>query len=361
MTLAGEKKGWGQLNQVPCLPAQCAMPADRRTLQSRGVSLIASLARADVNAADDDWEGDDYLVDVAPVDAVADIQPPDAPPPGLRPEPAPAPIAQIDGLPPEVEPRAAESIDREADALDSIAEDFLLEAESEEVFAGPAIGDEHEPIRGVQGWQDEVELPDYDFHARVVPWTESSEDDELGLRKARLKAAALASALDVSTQTELREATDYLVELLTRRVYNSTYRELQTLASEGLDLDLLRAVVELRATWGSHRSWWVTRRADWDGRSGLTWRLARDVCVARSDYPPDHMIEEDWLAEWYSLRFGDPGWFSFAQFVAEKVGSTKVDALADGLRRMPGDHREAGEPGDRHSDIPRDATHPRPQ
>ena len=48
----------------------------------------------------------------------------------------------------------------------------------------------------------------------------------------------------------------------------------------------------------------------------MTWRLAHDICQNRGEFPPESMIDEDWVDEWYDLRIGEAGYFSFADLIA---------------------------------------------
>src|SRR5258708_23071673 len=100
--------------------------------------------------------------------------------------------------------------------------------------------------------------------------------------------------------------------------------------------------------------WWLYRYRgvpfQHDGcRLAMTWRLAHDVCGGRGELPPECMIDEDWVDEWYKLPIHAAGYYSFAGFVAEKVESSEAAVLFDGLQLAPGDHRDARGPGDHHA------------
>jgi len=52
--------------------------------------------------------------------------------------------------------------------------------------------------------------------------------------------------------------------------------------------------------------WWLGRSGGKieflrHGASAFTWSLAHRVRLARQDYPPELMIDEEWLTEWLGL------------------------------------------------------------
>jgi hypothetical protein len=192
----------------------------------------------------------------------------------------------------------------------------------------------------------DVDLPDFDPAARVDPWEVDEANDEPARRMARTKAAALASQLDLVTSAKVVAAVDYLSDLYLRHPHVATHRALMHLAAEGLDRDTLEAMVALRDEWAARREWWLhraggtARRSD-ACRTAMTWRLALKVCRSRTDHPPDCMIDDDWVDEWFALRPGEPGYLRFAEFVAIKADADTAEALFEGLQQSAREHRDA--------------------
>ncbi len=65
----------------------------------------------------------------------------------------------------------------------------------------------------------------------------------------------------------------------------------------------------------------------WTG--GFSWALAHQVCRARSEYPPEAMIDDDWVSEWRSLDFHRHRWFS--HFVKLRLEAPEARRLNDAL------------------------------
>jgi hypothetical protein len=100
----------------------------------------------------------------------------------------------------------------------------------------------------------------------------------------------------------------------------------------------------LKDIWAERPEWWLRRirisRANLGGTAterlprgdvALSWRLARRVCLARCDFPPEEMINPDWLAEWYALSPNEPGASFFTAFLDEKAKAMLAEALHEGL------------------------------
>lgn len=100
----------------------------------------------------------------------------------------------------------------------------------------------------------------------------------------------------------------------------------------------------LKDIWAERPDWWLrrirTNRATLGGTAterlprgdtALSWRLARRICLARCDFPPEEMIDPDWLAEWYALPPDDPGASFFTSFLDEKAAAMLAEALHEGL------------------------------
>ncbi len=146
------------------------------------------------------------------------------------------------------------------------------------------------------------------------------------------RADIIASMLDVSSSRELQLARVWLQDLFARRAARSTFLVLQRLAGQGLDLSTLRAMDALRQVWEDQPDWWSSRvrMPTWTGselvtvhlRNGssiLTWTMARDVCLARRDLPPEEMIDPDWFRDWHALPQSQCTPITFARFVTDRA------------------------------------------
>jgi hypothetical protein len=180
-------------------------------------------------------------------------------------------------------------------------------------------------------------LFDFDESAQQPLW-ESLDEDEIAKTRPREKAAAIASLVDVTSRQEQDQLLAWLTELFTHLKHPATFAALKRAAERGLTFDLLKAMALLRQCWVDHPEWWVERRgygceirALTHGAAALTWVLARAVCEARSDFPPEAMIDGDWLDEWYTLPAGAAGYYSFPEFVAVKVSSLNAEFLDSAL------------------------------
>lgn len=393
MTLGVVGESWGVVQQTasPGLPFSRASDVARDP-QLRTQGVVHAPLHPDVNAADDVWEAGDFgaldeeLPEIARATSPPVVSSPpssvrpagDGTLPGLLPDLASAdgdlplfkpirgPAVPIDWTPAVPDALSTEDgADVDEDVIDvdtvesvelpePIDDDFTVHAgAAEHHHENIADGDDRLAVWDVEDDVD-VDLPDFDPDARVDPWIAPQPVDDTALRRARAKAATLAPLLDLSTRREIEAATEYLVDFYVRYSHAATHLALLRLANAGLDLDTLKAMVALRHEWADRPDWWGFRYKgvpSEGGRSAMTWRLAYDVCLNRSEYPPESMIDDDWLEEWRGLRPGTPAYFSFAAMVAEKVGSEAERLLCEGLRHVPGDHRDMPEPGDHHSDL----------
>lgn len=182
----------------------------------------------------------------------------------------------------------------------------------------------------------------YDPDAHQTPWAQPEPGDEKSLRRARAKAAAVTSMIEVTRRLEQEELLDFLTQLFFERGHSATFRAIQRIAAEGATSDLLRAVIALRDYWMERREWWVgrygwsreVRSLHW-GSGGLGWAAAARVCRSRLDYVPEDMIDESWFDEWLNLPPGTPGYLLFAAYVDAKVTDPASEQLHDGLMRVP--------------------------
>ena len=83
-------------------------------------------------------------------------------------------------------------------------------------------------------------------------------------------------------------------------------------------------MVELRDSWIQNEGWRLHRygreiTATGPTAGGFTWKLAYLLCVTRSEYPPDMMIDDEWITEWLHLQPGVTGYYSVASFIAQKL------------------------------------------
>lgn len=191
---------------------------------------------------------------------------------------------------------------------------------------------------------DDFDLPEYDpgLSQRLgdAEWAAKAPRDSL----ARQRAGMIAALLDVTSRYEAEAAWQWLEAFFLEHRWSATFRALETAALEGLDFPTLRAMAALKDIWAERPDWWLrrirTNRATLGGTpterlprgdTALSWRLARRICLARCDFPPEEMIDPDWLAEWYALPSADPGASFFTSFLDEKAGAMLVEALHEGL------------------------------
>jgi hypothetical protein len=213
--------------------------------------------------------------------------------------------------------------------FDEAIEAIDNQLQKEEVFRDASITDEYF---------------EYDADAHQLPWSETEASDALyedSVRRARGKAAAIASLVEMTSRRAQTELLDWLTEFFLERGHSATFRAIQRIAAEGVTSDLLRAVVALRECWLERREWWVGRynfsrevRSLRRGSGGLGWAVAARVCRSRLDYAPEDMIDESWFDEWLDLSPGTPGYLLFAAYVDAKVSDSASELLHDGLVRV---------------------------
>lgn len=172
----------------------------------------------------------------------------------------------------------------------------------------------------------EVELFDYDAEARQRVWDDEPEDVADSSLRARQKAAKIVALLPFTSRRERDALLPWLTDLFQRRDKSATYRAILAAAESGVSSETLRNMAALRDVWESRPEWWLGRYG-WarsvtplsNGTTALTWKLARSICEARSDFPPEYMIDDAWVHEWLCLTSYDDGCRSFPQFIGIKM------------------------------------------
>ncbi|MYE81740.1 MAG: hypothetical protein F4X36_07820 [Gammaproteobacteria bacterium] len=167
--------------------------------------------------------------------------------------------------------------------------------------------------------------------------------------RLRERVEAVANLLDPGTTAERERARALLADLFERHSHQSTYRALRNAATAGLDVQTLEAMIELKEIWASRSDWWYRRSREGvvemeRGPAALSWKLARRVCLARWQYPPESMIEDDWFEEWLAAPPRTPGNYDFVTFVQEKIDGRASDDLYAGLRFLHGSAEARDDP-----------------
>ncbi len=190
--------------------------------------------------------------------------------------------------------------------------------------------DDHDEASGQEAFGStfdlEGELLDYDAEARQSVWDDEPEDVADSLLHARQKAAEIVSRLPYTPQQEQNVILLWLTDLFQSRAHHVTYRAILAAVDNGVSGETLRNMVTLRDTWEDRQDWWLGRYG-WarsvrplnNGSTALTWKLARAICEARSDFPPEYMIDEAWITEWLCLHPWDTGFLNFPQFIGLKI------------------------------------------
>jgi hypothetical protein len=181
---------------------------------------------------------------------------------------------------------------------------------------------------------------EYDPEARQRPWEVEPKTEDTVPRRAREKAASIAARIEFVRSGEIHALIEWLTELFTHLRHPSTFRAFLAAADEGATSEDLRAMVSLRQVWLERPDWWASRHSRLSGeigqlrygRSALTWALARRICRARCDFPPEQMIDEAWFDEWLNLKSGSSGYRSFPMYLEEKIASSDAESLDAGLR-----------------------------
>jgi hypothetical protein len=190
----------------------------------------------------------------------------------------------------------------------------------------------------------DIDLPEYDPQLSQRLGSEDWAETTPPRTRARARAAAIAALLEINSRAELTASLSWLEDFFLRRDASSTYRAIERAALEGLDFPTLRAMDALRQYWEERPEYWVYRTpfsrtfasttgtmSLANGPSSLTWVTARLVCLARADWPPEDMIDPDWLDEWFALPRGQQTPISFAQFVGDRVTYDMAYLLDEGL------------------------------
>ena len=195
---------------------------------------------------------------------------------------------------------------------------------------------------------DWVALFDYDEGEQQSPWQSEVEEqyDETVqriFRRANEKATEVVDFINYRNMEERETAFDYLVELFKEHKHYKTYEAILNVAKNGPDLDMLQSVVELRSIWNNqsdrHFSGYISRNDQMFHFPLITWDVSYLICQYRSEYPPELMIEDDWINEWFDK------WFSpsidrntldtrlgLINFLVVKVTDIEPAMLATGLR-----------------------------
>ena len=167
--------------------------------------------------------------------------------------------------------------------------------------------------------------------------------------RLRERVEAVANLLDPGTTAERERARALLADLFERHGHQSTFRALRRAAAAGLDVQTLEAMIELKEIWAARSDWWYRRSREGvvemeRGPAALSWKLARRVCLARWQYPPESMIEDDWFEEWLAAPPRSPGNYDFVTFVQEKIDGRASNDLYAGLRSLHGAAEARGDP-----------------
>jgi hypothetical protein len=189
---------------------------------------------------------------------------------------------------------------------------------------------------------DAVEqFSNYDADAHRLPWGDgegADGRDDNGIRRAREKAAAIASIVEVTSRWEQEKLLDWLTELFLEFRHAATFRAIERVAAQSITVDLLRAMVALRRYWLERPEWWVGRHGMSrevcplrKGAGVLGWAMALRICRCRVDYATEDMIDERWFDEWLALPPGTHEYRLFAAYVDAQVYDPDSELLYAGL------------------------------
>ncbi len=167
----------------------------------------------------------------------------------------------------------------------------------------------------------------------------TSPDDTRTLR------AHVDTVLDLMRPTNRAErarARSLLQDLFEGHPHPSTFHALRSAAIAGLDTQTLEAMIDLKETWSLRSDWWFRRYLGEivemeRGPDALSWKLARQVCLARWHHPSESMIDEDWFDEWLTVPRRAPGHRDFLAFIREKIDDGATGELCAGLRSLEAD------------------------
>lgn len=191
---------------------------------------------------------------------------------------------------------------------------------------------------------DDFELPDYDPALSQRLGDATWADPAPPAARARQCAAMIAALLDVTSRQEAQAATSWLEAFFLEHRWPATFRAIEIAALDGLDFPTLRAMAALREVWADRPEWWLQRIRTTSfniggtattrmvrGDIALTWTLTRRLCLARQDFPPEDIIDPEWLAEWCALPPMARGALFFTAYLQEKVDGALAAELHDGL------------------------------
>lgn len=183
------------------------------------------------------------------------------------------------------------------------------------------------------------DIPEFDEDAQQTPW-EIEPEEGPSIRLARDKAADITSLLYLTSRDDQEVALTYLTDLFKQPDYSypSTFQAIKRIASDRLDFETLKEMVELRSIWRERTDWWKGRYSRWyevrrifNGATALSWIAAHRVCLVRKDLPPEMMIDDDWLNEWMGLSPGSLGYISFPSYIDVKIQNFDAELLEHGL------------------------------
>lgn len=193
---------------------------------------------------------------------------------------------------------------------------------------------------------------DFDPDAHQSPW-EGLDGADVEDITAHEKAARIAAEMDIVTPASQRQVARELTDLFQRLSHPATFRALAAAADNGLTPGLLRNMIALREIWAQRPDFWLRRHMktgqiykNYRGAGAMTWAMARRVCLQRDAYPPESMVDPDWVDEWLLLERGEPGYLDFAHFVDLKVANVAHESVLLGLRLAYQDLHD-GHPADR--------------
>ena len=193
-------------------------------------------------------------------------------------------------------------------------------------------------------------MHDFDENAQQSPWEITSSETDSSFHANR-NASIISNMLIVKNPVEQIRATEYLTDIFLKHPHSATFGAFKNMVAKGLSFTELETIIDLRHTWMERPDWWLYRykgeiKTIRQGQRALSWKLARQICQARWEFPPDAMIEEAWLEEWLHfkpeidfMKF-PMGYHSFPSFIAEKVKHKDEEFLHDGLQMQAIFNRE---------------------
>jgi hypothetical protein len=190
----------------------------------------------------------------------------------------------------------------------------------------------------LESFEVEAGVDDFEEDAYQDPWLSPVEEgnDAALTRLARSKASKIASLLVVGRADKFDNTLNFLEEFFLDYPHSSTFGAINDAAEQDLDMPMLRSMLELREAVADQPEFLVCRYGYHHGiirlrQPTISWRLARLVCTVQFHLPPDLMIEEKWLDEWFLLRPGDLGFKSFPKYVELRIQQQDDRLLDDGL------------------------------